>query len=474
MLFNSFGYILIFLPCVILVVTLARRLWSPAAAQACVVAASLLFYIWFGPSNLPYLLGSILGNVLLAHAISSARQPQRKRWLQLALTLNVAFLCAFKYINFFLGSVPFFVHRRALLPDLRFPLGISFFTLSQIMYLVDCYEELLPPLTLFQHATFVAFFPYVVSGPIARAKRMAHQFGNFGTGLDDRSELAAKGCYLFAIGLFKKVVFAFAFGHIADFGFAIPERLSALEAWVFTVAYTLQIYFDFSGYTDMAVGSALLLGIHIPRNFDAPLRSKSIIEFWTRWHITLSEFITSYLYTPILRSFRRITLATASVATLLAMAITGLWHGPAWTFVLFGTMHGAGLVVNQYWRKKKAPKLPRFVSWLFTFALVASAFAMFRSVDLHQGTRMVASLFTPRQAFLHGHLQDMHDAFSLRIFGLPLFAGIVCAFYGPSSDQMERSFQPTWATAAGFSLLTLISWLFMNSNISQQFVYFRF
>jgi alginate O-acetyltransferase complex protein AlgI len=474
MLFNSFGYLLIFLPCVVLIATMARRIWGPMAAQACVLAASLVFYAWFRPAHLPYLLGSIVCNALLAHRIASSLQPQRKRWLQLALVLNVGFLCTFKYVNFFLRSFPFLAHRGPLLPDFEFPLGISFFTVTQIMYLVDCYEGLMPPLTLFQHTTFVAFFPYVISGPIAKAKRMAHQFGNFGTGNDNGSEMLARGCYLLSIGLFKKVVFAFAFGHVADFGFALPVHLSALEAWVFTIAYTLQIYFDFSGYTDMAVGSALLLGIQIPRNFDAPLRSKSIIEFWKRWHITLSDFITTYLYTPILKSFRKATLATAAVATLIAMTIAGLWHGPAWTFVLFGTMHGSGLVVNQYWRKKKAPKLPSFLSWLLTFVLVASAFAIFRSANLHDGMQMIGNLFSPHHAFSYHHLKDMHEAFSLKIFGVPMLIGIICAFYGPSSDQMERSFRPTFGRAAIFSLLTLVSWLFMNSNISQEFVYFKF
>ena len=474
MLFNSFGYLLIFLPCVVLMTILARRLSGPRAAQLCVLVASLLFYAWFSPSHLPYLLGSMVCNALLARRISAAAQPKRKRWLELALVLNVGFLAAFKYINFLLRGFPFSVHRGLLFPDLEFPLGISFFTVAQIMYLVDCYEKLVAPSTLLEHATFVSFFPYVISGPIAKAKRMVHQFGSFGTGTENGSEMLARGCYLISIGLFKKIVFAFAFGYIADFGFAIPGKLSALEAWVFTIAYTLQIYFDFSGYTDMAVGSAMLLGIQIPRNFDAPLRSKSIIEFWKRWHITLSNFITTYLYTPILKSFRNATLATAAVATLVAMTIAGLWHGPAWTFVLFGTMHGVALVVNQYWRKKKVLKLPMFLSWMLTFMFVASAFAVFRAVNMPAGVRMLSSLFNPVHGFTYQHLKDMHEAFSLKIFGLPIVAGAICAFYGPSSDQMERSFEPAFGKAVFVSFLTLISWLFMNSNISQQFVYFKF
>ncbi len=473
MLFNSFAYLLVFLPCVVLIATLVRRFYGPVASQAVVLIASLTFYAWFRPAHVPYLLISICANAWLAQRISRAEQPGRKRWLQLALVLNVGFLCAFKYVNFFLRAVPF-LPRHFSLPELNFPLGISFFTVMQIMYLVDCYEDLLPQLSLFQHASFVAFFPYVISGPLAKAKRIAHQFGNFGSGDANRGEMLARGCYLISIGLFKKVVFAFAFGRIADFGFALRGRLSMLEAWTFVLAYTMQIYFDFSGYTDMAVGSALLLGIQIPRNFDAPFRSLSVIEFWKRWHISLSEFINTYLYTPILRSFRRATLATSAVATMAAMTIAGLWHGPSGNFVAFGMMHGGALVVNHYWRKKKIAKLPSFVSWVVTFLFVATAFAMFRSAGAHAGLRMLAQMYNPLHVLNHRHLSVLRGTMSMKVFGLPLLAGVVCAFYGPTSDQMERSLQPTLRLSMAFSMLTVVSWLFMTSNIPQEFVYFKF
>ncbi len=178
MLFSSFSYIFLFLPSVVIVSMLARRVSGPRGAQVCVLLASLLFYAWWKPTNLPYLAVSIVVNWLLAHAMSGMEQPRRKHLLVTGLVLNVGYLCIFKYINFLLGSFSFLAPGRFHLPDFEFPLGISFFTLSQIMYLVDCYEELLPALSLFDHATFVSFFPYVISGPIARAKRMAHQFGH--------------------------------------------------------------------------------------------------------------------------------------------------------------------------------------------------------------------------------------------------------------------------------------------------------
>ena len=337
MLFSSFQYMMLFLPCVVLLSMLAKRIWGSRVAQGCILAASILFYTWSGPANLGYLVGSILVNWMVAKTMEGQPDPhRRKRLLKLGLVLNIGFLCVFKYANFLIATLWFTGPRHLHLPELEFPLGISFFTLTQVMYLVDCYEGLLPALRLFDHATFVTFFPYVISGPIAKAKRMVHQFGDFGGETGTRAAMVSEGLYLFTLGLFKKVVFADAFATIANLGFSSGTKYSALEAWTFSVTYTLQIYFDFSGYSDMAIGSAKMLGVDLPRNFDAPLRSKSIIEFWQRWHITLSQFITTYLYTPILKSFRRATLATASIATLLAMALAGLWHGPSWTFVIFG------------------------------------------------------------------------------------------------------------------------------------------
>lgn len=465
---------LLFLPGVVIITIAVRETMGPRPAQICVLLASLLFYAWWKPVNLSYLFASISINWLFAGGISRAEQPRRARLLQLGLIFNIGFLCIFKYMNFVLKSLPLLAQSRISWPELDFPLGISFFTLTQIMYLVDCYEGLLPVLSGFDHATFVSFFPYVISGPLANARRIVPQFGDFGASPGKRPELLSRGVYLFTLGLLKKVVFAFAFSRVADFGYSVSDDLSGLEVVIFSVSYTLQIYFDFSGYTDMAVGSALMLGIEIPRNFDAPLRSKSIIEFWQRWHITLSNFITNYLYTPILRSFPRATLATASIATLIAMSVAGLWHGPSWTFVVFGTLHGAALVINQYWRKKKMPKPPWAVSWFITFLLVDAAFVFFRSPDVHSAVRMISNVFSFHDSFGLHQLQAMHDAFSLKIFGVPLLLGTILAFWGKSSDQLVRDFAPSYRSAAGIAALATVSWLFMNSNISQQFVYFKF
>ena len=474
--FNSFPYLLLFLPIVLLLVAIARRVPIPRAPQIVVFLASMQFYSWSKPANLIYLLGSILVNWQLSQWISANPQgPARKRLLQLGLVLNIGFLCLFKYVNFLLTSIPYFAAHHIRIPDLAFPLGISFFTLAQVMYLVDCYEEINPASTLFDHATFVAFFPYVISGPIAKARRVLHQFPALNASTGPSAETVARAMYLFSMGLIKKVVLADAFSQAADYGFTSAKNMSALEAWVFVSCYTLQIYFDFSGYSDMAIASALLLGIDIPRNFDAPLRSKSVIEFWTRWHISLSEFIATYLYTPIIRSMGRVSLLKSAIATFLAMTVAGLWHGPAWTFVIYGCIHGVALGCNQYWRKKKMPVLPAFASWLLTFIVIDVALLFFRA-----GTLATAMVYLPHLVNLHNpigiaNLSQMNGAgLMVWVYIFAQVSGTILAFSGKSSDQLGRDFKPTMFNSLETVAFTLVALIFLNSSISKPFVYFAF
>ena len=474
MFFNSTQYILAFLPATVIVAIAARNLFGPRAAQACVLAASLIFYAHGRVANLIYLALSIVFNWLFADAIAKAAEPRRKNLLRAAIIVNVGYLCLFKYTNFMLGFLPGLRERYQL--HLAFVLGISFFTVSQIMYVVDCYEDLLPASSLFDHTTFVSFFPYIISGPIARAKRMIHQFPNFGGDTVAGSQVRARGLYIFMIGLFKKVILADSLALGVNSGFSTGLHRSAMEAWVLALGYTLQLYFDFSGYTDMAMGSAFMLGIELPRNFDAPLRSLSIIEFWQRWHISLTNFITTYLYTPILRSFSVANLFSASVATFLAMTIAGLWHGAAFTFVIFGAWHGCGLVINQYWRKKKMPKLPKPLSWIITLLWVSISMVFFRSPSVPYAMAMVREL------------GDLHNLIGTRVFHeallgmkpnsnlymLPIAIAIACAFFGPSSDRMASEFRAGYRSAAAVAAMLIASLFFMNINAAQSFIYFKF
>ncbi len=479
MLFASFEYILLFLPIVVVGSIVLRKLFGathgPRATQFFILAASIYFYSNRRPLNLVYLSFSIVGNWLLARGIDRAQGASKKRILIAGNVLNVAYLCLFKYLAFFASMLAFALPSGYKVPALGFPLGISFFTITQIMYLMECYEGLITPGTLFDHATFVTFFPYLISGPLVRAKRILHQFGSFGGKDETRFTTLARGVFHFSIGLFKKAVFADAFARVAAYGFSTAQHPSALESWVFGLAYMLQVYFDFSGYSDMAIGSAMMLGIEIPRNFDAPFRATSIIEFWQRWHISLTTFITTYLYTPILKALPKRTLMFSALSTLLAMGIAGLWHGPAWTFVIFGLLHGSYLAINQVWRKKQMPHIPGFFSWMLTIALVMIAFIYFGSDSVVHATARTIALFNPHHPFTTTNLALLNiEGLSLHIFGPPLVIGTLVAFIGPSSEQLARDFRPTALNCAYAVVLTLIGFVFVNSSIPAPFVYFRF
>ncbi|MDE3103809.1 MAG: MBOAT family protein [Acidobacteriota bacterium] len=474
MLFGSSSFLLGFLPVVVLGAIALRRLGGALASRWWVLGCSAVFYAWNSPRHVAVLTVSMLLNWLLARTMVRFQWQARLRLLQLGLLLNTAALSIYKYTGFLVTTAAAVLHRNWRAPAISFPLGISFFTIVQVMYLLDCYEELVPALGALDYATFVSFFPSILSGPLARAGLLQPQLQRLGGEPGRTAEQVARGLLQFAIGMFKKIVFAGAFSSVANVGFQRGAHLSALEAWLCSAAYTLQIYFDFSGYTDMAIGSARMLGVELPRNFNAPLRSRSIIEFWQRWHITLSNFITTYLYTPIVRRFRKITLAKAALATLLAMTIAGLWHGPSWNFVLFGMMHGAGLVVNQYWRKKKMPKLPGWLSLALTLLLVNTAFVVFRAADLAQAGTVLRTMLTPHHAAGLESLRAARLDLSAFKVLVAMPAGVLAAFLGPSSDEWCQRWQPTAWTALGVAGMVMMSMIYQIFNVSQDFVYFRF
>ncbi len=478
--FNSFPFVLLFLPLVVIAYRFAVARFSPGTARGFLLIASLVFYGFQRWTHLPVLIGSVILNFVLAHRIGQQSESHRRAvWLWAGILLNLALLCLFKYQNALSGS-------SLALPAWGFPLGISFFTLQQVAYLVDVYEKLVAPQRLASHAVFVSFFPYVTAGPISRAKLMIPQLERGGNERDHAFDVA-RGLAMFSTGLFKKVVFADCFRTIVDKGLADPFALSSLEAWVCSLAYTMQIYFDFSGYTDMALGAALLLGFDIPRNFDAPYRSRSIIEFWQRWHISLSQFITTYLYTPIIRLFRRATLRAALIATMASMLIAGAWHGSSWNFLIFGGLHGIGLVVNQYWKKTSKRRLPAIAAWAMTLAWINVAFIFFRLPDLHSALH-VARMLIPFANPLRGTglllsplalsgVQEIAEVMrrpALLTVGLPALIAAPLAVLGPTSHWWLDDFRPTLARAAVVAVLLLIAFLFMNSANATDFIYFRF
>ena len=473
MLFNSFVFLLAFLPIVALGNALLRKHAGVRAAQVWLLFASLFFFAYPRPEHLLLLLGSILVNWVVARNMVSGppESAKRKTWLWIGLAVNIGFLSAFKYVNFILGQLNIVLGTQVQIPNWDSPLGISFFTLTQVMYLVDCYQQLNKPVSLVDHASVASFFPYVSSGPIVRTKEIADQFASTRP-REEQIELARCGLYLLALGLVKKVVFADSFASVADAGFG-AAHLSTVEAWVSSLSYSFQIYFDFSGYSDMALGVAWILGYKIPQNFKTPYASQSISEFWQRWHISLSNFITNYLYTPILRSFKKATVRTSALATLLAMSIAGLWHGPAWTYIVFGVVHGVALGVNQFWKRSKK-KLPPGVGWLLTFLFVNAAFVVFRSPNLGAAGDMLYAMIP--------HGGDMFGTALLKtvlpltetIIVRPVVIGVVLALFFKSAWEYALNFKPTAMTSFNTVALFVLSFFFINSSVAKRFVYFAF
>jgi D-alanyl-lipoteichoic acid acyltransferase DltB (MBOAT superfamily) len=372
MLFNSIPFTAGFLPLFLLGFFLLGRL-SRQGALPFLLLASLGFYAWWRPSMLPLLLVSIAGNFAIGRQIQIRAPPSAKRWLTVGTGANLALLFWFKYAGLFaltLGLAD---------PGITLPLAISFFTFQQIMFLTECYRHPGARYGFVPYASFVAFFAHLIAGPIVRPAEIVPQFTHPRFGIVDHAALAS-GLTLFLLGLGKKLVLADTFAAFADPGFhaaATGAPLTLVEAWCALLAYALQIYFDFSGYSDMAIGLAGMIGIRFPLNFDAPYRAASIADFWHRWHITLGRFLRDYLYIPL--GGNRHGKLRASANIMATMLLGGLWHGANWNFALWGGLHGAYLLIHRAWRGHAPFHLPRPLAHAVTLFAVVLAWVPFRA-----------------------------------------------------------------------------------------------
>jgi len=443
MLFNSYEYLLWFLPATLLVFfALGTR---PRLAQASLTIASLVFYGWWDLRYLPLILGSIGVNFAIARALQ--RSPSRAL-LATGVALNLALLGVFKYADFFLGNVARLTGTAPQLLQLVLPLGISFFTFTQIAYLVDVHRRRAQEPELGNYALFVTFFPHLLAGPILHHSEMMPQFAERSNKLPQPANLAS-GLFLLAIGLVKKVLIADTFAPIADAGFGAPGTLSAASAWIAVLAYTMQIYFDFSGYTDMALGAARMFNIRMPINFDSPYRSTDIREFWHRWHITLSRFLREYLYIPL--GGNRHGEARTGVNLMATFLLGGLWHGAAWTFVVWGALHGVALVACRFWSRRGTP-LPGPAAWAVTFLFVSVAWVFFRAASLGDAMAMLRAMAgangvaaMPVGAWLAGLAATLAGAegFPQTLVLAPALAGLLVVFLRANSNAMVATFRPT-------------------------------
>ncbi|HEX6644414.1 MAG TPA: MBOAT family O-acyltransferase [Gemmatimonadales bacterium] len=393
MLFNSYGFLLAFLPLVL------AGWWLLPTARArlgFLTAASWFFYAWWDLRFVPLMIVSTSADYFAGRMIATAASPgRRKLWLVLLLAFNLGLLGVFKYYDFFVGSLLGVGRMLGFDPSwpllaLVLPVGISFYTFNSISYTIDIYRGRLQPARSFlEFSTFVAMFPHLVAGPIVRYADMADQFERLAP--RPRADEWVTGLWMFALGMAKKVLVADVIARgLVDPLWAGAAGLDTAEAWLAALGYTAQIYFDFSGYSDMAVGLALLLGFRFPQNFDSPYKSASIAEFWRRWHMSLSFWIRDYLFIPLGGS--RGTTALVARNLLLTMLLGGLWHGAGWTFAVWGLYHGALLAGHAALSRRGWVPSSRALSVAVTFLAVVVGWVFFRSGTLAEAGRLLATM----------------------------------------------------------------------------------
>ncbi len=401
MLFNSFAFIFAFLP-IVLVGFFALARFSHRLAAGWLTLASLVYYGWWDPGYVALLLASIGVNYSLGTRIArmheSGQRSRGKRLLLLAIAANLGLLGYYKYGIFLVSNAQTLFGHAGPLPEIILPLGISFFTFTQIAFLVDAHRGLARDYSLTHYTLFVTYFPHLIAGPILHHREMMPQFDRRATYVPNWDNIAV-GLTMFIFGLFKKTVIADDMAGFASPAFnaaAAGTQLTLLEAWGAALAYTFQIYFDFSGYTDMALGASRMFGIVLPLNFRSPYKARSIIDFWRRWHITLSRFLRDYVYIPL--GGNRKTELRRYQNLLLTMLIGGLWHGAGWTFVFWGALHGVYLVINHAWRSLRrhfdfaSPPGARALAILTTFIAVVVAWVFFRAADFTTAVSIVAGM----------------------------------------------------------------------------------
>jgi alginate O-acetyltransferase complex protein AlgI len=503
MLFNSYPFLLGFFPAVLLIFFLPGR-GRQALAAVWLALASLFFYGYWSLSALPLLLISICANYGFGLWVNpalgadpAADQRRRKRRLTLAVVLNLAVLGYFKYANFFIDAMNGALHvvsgAQLQLLNVVLPIGISFFTFTQIAFLVDCYEGKVRERNFAHYVLFVSYFPHLISGPVLHHSQMMPQFRLPQTYTPAVSNMVT-GLLSVTAGLAKKTLLADEFSQYASPIFEAAgagHDIGRVAAWTGALAYTLQIYFDFSGYSDMAVGLSRMLGISLPLNFDAPYKSVSIIEFWRRWHMSLSQFLRDYLYVRL--GGNRYGTVRRYINLMLTMLLGGLWHGASWTFVAWGGLHGTYLLVNHAWRSatKSMPTpgaalalVGRLAGLLVTFLAVVIGWVFFRATTFAGAQRMLIGMFAPTPdnpplQFDLVYRGMLIPPTSFTYLGLFFVVGFLIVWLLPTTQVVAQRFANVSGPRAWFYigvLLFCIALLAMinASHNDSEFIYFNF
>jgi len=466
MLFNSYVFIFAFLP-ISFSLYFYLNTKSTLLAKKFLVFASLFFYSWWNIFYLPIILGSMFFNYAIGQQLNQQREKifSKKTTLILGILANLMLLGYFKYMDFFISNINLISDAKIPLLDLALPLAISFFTFQQVAYLVDSYRKETKEYDFLNYSLFVTFFPQLIAGPIVHHNEMMPQFAKRRNKVKNYKNIAL-GLFIFSIGLFKKVVIADVFAIWATKGFDGSEVLSIFEAWATSLSYTFQLYFDFSGYTDMAIGIALLFNIKLPINFNSPYKATSIQDFWRRWHITLSRFLKDYIYIPLggNRKGELFTYANLMITFILG----GLWHGAGWTFIFWGFLHGMALVIHRIW-SKLGFKLWTWLAWFITFNFINIAWIFFRAKEWNDAIKVLESMFA---------FDTYIDNFNLLQFSWIMLAFLISLVLKNSFQIINTKYSKNiilFTTLLLFflALLQLTNIIIQEDKVSE-FLYFNF
>lgn len=470
MVFSSIIFLVYFLPLFLLVYHLVPHRFK----NAVILIASLIFYSWGGPKFVFVILGTTFLDFLLVANMDKQKDQRSKRiWLVLSLSVNLGLLFYFKYCNFFIDNINHLLGTEIAWLRVVLPIGISFYTFESITYVVDVYRGVHKPLkNVWNYQTYILLFPKLIAGPIVRYHDIADQITSREKNYTPDVKLS--GFLIFCIGLAKKAIIANTVGMQADAVFKLPlDQVDTAAAWTGALAYTFQIYFDFSGYSDMAIGIAKMIGFRLPENFNNPYTSASITEFWRRWHITLGTWMKNYLYIPL--GGNKVSNAKLYRNLILVFLFSGLWHGASWNFVLWGAYHGLFLIIERLFLGKVYEKIGRWLAIPITFIIVATGWVLFRVEDLHYAFGTIRQMYSFN--FFDGKFNLNNDfmfmaglAALLSFFAVSVYTKqIQDKIYGEKFSGSGR-----WLALAAGTLLFYVSLSFISSLDFNPFIYFRF
>lgn len=470
MVFSSITFLIYFLPIFLLLYHLVPHKYK----NALILIASIYFYSWGGPKFILVILGTTCLDYFLVKAMNNQKtQSSKTKFLIISLCLNLGLLFYFKYCNFFIDNINAAFGTKITWLEVVLPIGISFYTFESLTYVLDVYRGIHKPLKNFWHyQTYILLFPKLIAGPIVRYHEIADQITN--REKNYTSSIKLSGFLIFCIGLAKKTIIANTLGIQADAVFKLPpEQIDTIAAWVGALAYSFQIYFDFSGYSDMAIGLGKMMGFKFPENFNNPYTSKSITEFWRRWHMTLGTWMKNYLYIPL--GGNQVNNFKLYRNLIFVFLISGLWHGASWNFILWGAYHGLFLVLERLFLIKFYKKIGNWFSIPLTFIIVITGWVLFRNENINQGFYIIKQLYSFQ--FFDGKFTLNNDFLFMASLAL-LFSFFTITkttrsfqekIYG---EQFSKSSQ--WLAVSASIILFYISLSFISALDFNPFIYFRF